>query len=585
MIARPDVGSATIGRLACRLSLPRAGVDHPALEGRLRQILEHRLAPAVGEALAPLDDADGDAVWVVRAMRADAVVSASLLDLDRLSAQWGNQLAQSIMGVIRAGPGGNVVRFASPAEYLAAFAAALAAGHADTWMFEPLAGLRLLAPGAAIRTGSAGAGVSVTSVVEALVRSRRLEIVLAAINPAQADALWAACADEARPAGVLRRTLHDRVHALAARTLPDELVAGAGGMLALRLFAVAVAELGAGPDLVLAIDAVAGGRSATFAGEGRAGGRLGLVPAAGLAAGGGSRDAAGAGALDRPGGARASGPVPEDRVFAAAGAPAFLLLPALEHIGLADQGALARSATLAGVLGCDPDDAVRLAAGDPGEGESAAGELVADSFAGAVRSALTADDRIDGRWLLTEVVGHPDGRRSVAAVRDVASDVWLAGALLSPGESAPWAQLVEAVLRDTGIAPRAVLGVGETSPPRDAAQDDAALANALAGLRPLTADVAWLAPERQGDLAVAIAARAASRDLARRLIGFGRSSMGYLAERFLPLGGIVTATDERIHAELPAAPLAVILVMAGLDRVTFQVPWLTPEVLVTHRRG
>jgi hypothetical protein len=61
--------------------------------------------------------------------------------------------------------------------------------------------------------------------------------------------------------------------------------------------------------------------------------------------------------------------------------------------------------------------------------------------------------------------------------------------------------------------------------------------------------------------------------------------MGYLAERFLPAGGIVAETAELVHADLPPAPLSVVLVMAGLDRFTYTVPWLAQEVLVTHRSG
>jgi hypothetical protein len=568
--------AATIDRLSCRIRPPREGVDHGALSWRLDQVLAGRLTGALGDALDGLATADEGAVWVIRSMRSDVVVSATDRDLDRLSALWAGQLADAIIAVIRGGPSANVVRFASHAEYLAAFVAALTAGRADTWMFAPLAGLRLLRPAAALRTGAAGAGVPAAAVLAALVAAGRLETVIAAISPAEASALWAACVEEALVRGVPRRQLVHAVRAAAAAELPVPLLAAGGGVLALRLFGAVAARLGYAPDCVAAIDVVVRGadtRTLSFRARGERSvppTALDPGPSAALA---GPAEASGTGAVES-----APRGDSDSRVFAAAGAPSFLLLPSLERIGLAGQPAAARLSALALALRCEPDEALKQAAGEGDDAE----DVNAPRVLQAVRAALRDDQRIDGRWLLGELVAHPDGRRQVALVRDIGSDLWLAGSIQAPGQAVDWTALVEEVLRDIGIVPQAVLGAaGAPCPPAGDGDCDAALRT----LRPPDADIEWLAPRDDTALACGLAARAASRDLARRLIGFGRSSMPYLAQRFLPLGGIVTESRELIHAELSAAPLAVILVMAGLDRISFRVPWLEPEVLVTHRSG
>jgi hypothetical protein len=195
--------------------------------------------------------------------------------------------------------------------------------------------------------------------------------------------------------------------------------------------------------------------------------------------------------------------------------------------------------------------------------------------------ALRGDGRVDGRWLVTERVPHPDGRRRIGLVRDAATDIWLAGAVRPPGGRLPWKALLDSAVAASGREPEGVAGVW----PRNATAPPPEGAAAVERLRSAGPDVAWLAPDDDDELAMGLAARAALRELAGRLPGFGRSSMQYLVERFLPPGGIVAATTERIHAELPAPPLEVILVMAGLDTFSYRVPWLEQEVVVTHRGG
>jgi hypothetical protein len=474
------VSETSIARLTCTYALPR---DRELMElrARLDRVLESRLAGAVATALAPLDDADPGAVWVVRTLRAEAVVSATDDDLDALAAQWGTQLAGGIMDAIRRGPGGNVVRFASRAEYLASFAAALAERRAHTWVFEPLAGLRLLAPATAIRVGAESAGLRAAEAVAELATLRKVETVLAVSSPPEVAALWAACLGDSvnRVAGA---ELVERVAAAAAlssvRTAPAEYCAAR----AVRTFAAVAASVGRGPDVVAAVDALVR-RDAAQPPRRRV--RAGEEPAA-------SRTPRGRDYPEAPeqlAQPAASEPLLEADVFAAAGAPAFMVLPSLEAVGLADATAAARAHVLTRLLGVPFDEAVLLAAGV--EDEDLDEDVDGDALIGLVLVALEADDRPE----------------SAQRVREADTD------------------------------------------PLD------------------------------------VVARAAIEQLARRLLSFERASTAYLVERFLPPGGVVTVTADTIHAELQPPPLAVVLVMAGLDEFAYRVPWLEQDVVVMHRAG
>lgn len=276
-----QASATTIARLACRLAIPGDAATRGELYWRLEHVLQTRLPDALAAALAELDDGDPEEVWVVRSMRADVIVSAELEDLDRLAAQWGRQLAQAIIARLRAGPGGDVVRFSSRAEHLAEFVAALAGGRAGGWMFEPFAGLRLLPPLAALRNGAAGAGIAVSDVVGQLIAIGRLEAVLARASEAEMAGLWAACVEETRTTTLASRELVNRLRVIAAERLPAQLLTASAPALALRLVAAANEQHGSGSDVFAAAAVLVGGTSGT----GFAPGLLGADPGAPAAVG------------------------------------------------------------------------------------------------------------------------------------------------------------------------------------------------------------------------------------------------------------------------------------------------------------
>jgi hypothetical protein len=568
-------GTTSIGRLACTYALPREVEEQTAWRWRLDRVVRERLADALATALAPLDGADPGAVWIVRTLRADAVVSAAGDDPDLLARQWGSQLAAEIIAVLRRGPGGNVVRFGSRAEYVAAFVAALAEGRADTWVFEPLSGLRLLAPATAARVGAESAGVRVADVVAELVALRRVDTVLSVSSHLQTAALWAACAAESTEGRApAAEELVERVLAAGATALALS-AAEPPAARALRLLAAAAPLVGCGGDVIAAVDAIVRrqGEAATRWRHRRRdpGGALQIEQ---------RRRENAAADSSRAGRSPSTAPAPDDETFFAAGAPAFLVLPALAAVGLAGTTAGVRALVLGRLLGCPIDDAVLLAAG-AGADDLDEAPCESQALPRALVAALAADARVDGHWLVADVVEHRDGARRVALLRDAATDEWLAGAVVDRDDGVPWIALIDGVAEALGRRPVGVVGEHQGVP---AAPDvDEECAAAVARLRPAAPDIAWLAPVDDDDLALGLAARAGLRHLARRLLAFERASMAYLVERFLPPGGVVTVTADAVLVELRPAPLGVVLVMAGLDTVSYRVPWLDREVVVTHR--
>ena len=244
--------------------------------------------------------------------------------------------------------------------------------------------------------------------------------------------------------------------------------------------------------------------------------------------------------------ARSAGPA----VFEAAGAPAFLLLPSFEKAGLGELTPVQRARVLATATRTAPDDpAITLAAGvDDGPATAPGPQITA-----MVQQALIDDDRLGRERLETfSASGH-------LIVADATSGIWLA--ILDPGEPIGSA-LIPAL---------------STLPCTAARPDDALTAR-------ITADLRFLLPDDAvgAQRAVAVAARAGLGHFARRLAGFGASSLPYLSDRFLTPGGMIADLGESLWVRLPSPPLLVVLALAGLGRTTVTVTWLQPTVIITH---
>jgi hypothetical protein len=550
--------------LRCKVEVPAGDAAGPIAAERLERATGEPLTLALAGALGDLDGYDTGAVWVVRRLAILTAVPLSDQDVERQAARVADAIAGGVRLLLRMGPGGDVVRFDSRADHLAAFVTALLVGAGDGWMFEVFDGLRLLRPAPALVAGAERVAVPAAEVV-ALVASRGgLRRLLAVSSAAELTPLWEACRATSRRVEPPDAFV-ERVVAVVEAGPP--VGTGTGGYgLHLGLFATLAAEVGPSPELVAAVARVAD--------------RLVPDPARGTTAPGPDTPPGGAAGAARSARGTKSGPGVEPAgppvadpggrpfmVLSGPGAPAFLALPSLAAVGLGALPGPVRVRVLARLLGLPDDDAVLRLAGDPerfwsggdGEGNNAAAVGVAAARAGLLE-ALVSDDRIDGRQLVGEIVTDAGGRRA-AVVRDAAHRTWLAGALLAEGEAAPFSELVSAVEQATGQA-----GYLVTAEPSDAA----------------AADLAWLAPADDVDLALALMARAAMQHLARRLLGFERAAMPYLVERFLPPGGAVLVNDASIVADLPRPPLHVVLTMAGLDSFTYSVPWHKGTIEVAH---
>ncbi|MFF5289017.1 hypothetical protein [Paractinoplanes globisporus] len=256
---RTTSGPATsIERLTCTYLVPADHRDPAPLAARLDAVAGARLAGTLADALdAALDPAD-PSVWVIDRLELSVSLPGDVDDLDLLARLWARGIADRIAAVVAGAldlPG--VRRFPHRAGYLAAFAAALAAGDAHTrWEYATFAGLAAAPPGQAL-VGAAGAlGVPVLDVIEVLARTRRLDSVLDRLGAAAAP-LWRALMPAAAPAVAVDAPTLAAVWArravLAGRPDPS------GPVARLRLLGVVRAGTGRALDpqrLVAAVDQV-----------------------------------------------------------------------------------------------------------------------------------------------------------------------------------------------------------------------------------------------------------------------------------------------------------------------------------------
>ena len=123
---------------------------------------------------------------------------------------------------------------------------------------------------------------------------------------------------------------------------------------------------------------------------------------------------------------------------------------------------------------------------------------------------------------------------------------------------------------------------GSADPSRIAELIAGPLAEVLARLDPVISFVHEADDDRFRGDPIRAASGALLRAFAQHLHGFGRASAAHLVPRVLPLGGRLTVRDELIEAVVPAAPLSVLLALAGLDAFACRPAWLAVPVLVTH---
>ncbi|NVD97978.1 hypothetical protein [Massilia sp. BJB1822] len=218
------------------------------------------IGAALGSSLAPLFDAHGDGVCLIRRMELDLALDADAGEPQQRAA-WARQIAASVARRL-AGVGDGIARFASRAAQLAHFLDRLAAGDAwSLWYHRQYAGLRALPDAMAARTAllaDGAAGLASLQSMDGWSRQRLL-VMLGEAECRRVLEGFAADGAPCRDAGrVIAETLP------GCRTPPAHTNAAA-----LELYLALSAASGKAPDRdrAMLVRAVAGLRAAVARGE------------------------------------------------------------------------------------------------------------------------------------------------------------------------------------------------------------------------------------------------------------------------------------------------------------------------------
>ncbi|MBI1205815.1 MAG: hypothetical protein GC191_00855 [Azospirillum sp.] len=617
----PERSTLTIARLTLSSVVPREqfGATVPAADAG--RFVRHDLIPALAQALTPILDDGNDAVWVIRRLDLDLAVDAAwtgAVTAARLAAAVGAALAEVVAG--RAANA--AIRFPDRASYLAQFLDDLAAGCAfERWYYPSFRGLGALPTTSAVRIVlERDAGVAIRA-LSLLGRRRRLTRVLGCLSEPDAARLVGGLFGEATaiPDAALI--------AAAAEVIAGDpaLVANRGRAVANLALSVVLLEPGgvspaaAGAAAAWLLSALDDGTADHL---GAAADRWSPADGQGPRA---PVPAAVAAALDQAVGRLRRAADPRNRPVRPAAptvltwqgtchAGVFLLWRSVRELGLetlSAPGAVPApsqafrhllAALLAGPgrqsAWSDPALAwlSRIEdAGDPGPATAAALatlggpadrvnaviDLVATlrpprplvlAIAESDHGIVLADA---GRneWLFATSFAFRDWRDRLvqAAARFIRAADVPAAVLVPPGfEAVAAAALGGAVQRSTlpGLPVQAFHHAGFA--PGD--ERTATLARVHAAFRPTAGDLDLLTPvdwpglEREAALWWAVVARLAYADLARRVPGLALSSAGHLHRNLIDGDGrwrLVPAL-EQAEVELPAAPLTLLLRMAGV---------------------
>ena len=159
--------------------------DHPAprhIKDRLDHAIKRSLSHVLSAVFSSWFSETDSSLWFVRRLELDLAVNASG-DGEHVTRTFTRQLGRALGDTLQDGTNhNNVVRFASPADYLAHFLSDLAAGDAwGRWYYESFFGLRMLPTSAALRTAVCDRAERGREALLQL-RSAELKNVLRALN-------------------------------------------------------------------------------------------------------------------------------------------------------------------------------------------------------------------------------------------------------------------------------------------------------------------------------------------------------------------------------------------------------------------
>jgi hypothetical protein len=593
-------GVVTIGHLVTQYRVRR---DHPAPETVRWRLddLTRVLPDALGAALAPLLDAGGDEIVLIRRLHAELDLDVSR-DPPALARRWASRIGAALSRTLVA-ESGDVLRFPGWTHYLARFLVDASAGAAaGAWPYRPFGGLSALPRSAQLRTAiltDPGDGVRALR----LLADRERRQVLAALGSTEArrvvealtrlpgprdDATAFPAVAGALGAGGLTFTSEAAPWLAALDLLVRAPMPEAGGAVPAAMYlAVAIAAFdrtvaSAGDATLLALlEAPPDAPHVALAPEAR----RRLQPLLALPGPGRRRIAdmltARSRAPRRPD-AAAEPDEPPTTPFGGL----VLLLPALAGWDLDGvvEGLAGRSSAEAVAI-------VRLVLLAKCAGGRRASAVVGDpllrGLTGVPTHVLTADVlawlRTHGDALVRRLAHHRASRgepvswrlgvtrhrgERLLVVSELPRDRWWAVVRLRDetarlARARAWPSLLTAV------------AAGGAAPWPEPARDLVHARGLRAQLDHLALPAAWDVPIEL-DLALSAIAQSLLRDFGGRLPGFSASSPAFVYASFLDFPAAHELRDGRRLVQVGRPPLNVVLAMTGIARGVLSVPWLEP---------
>ncbi|TGD76170.1 hypothetical protein E4634_01075 [Mangrovimicrobium sediminis] len=517
-------------------------VAHPdgpaqALLERLQRTARRGLPDALSQALEPLADA-GEGLVFIRRLELEMDIDSALEDAE-IARVWARRLQLSLLRKLGRSSEAQVVSFPNRAEYLAqALRQILCDGLGDLWYLREFDGLRPLPRGAALRTALCAEDPACAARALALLDSAQRLAVCASL--AEADALRVVDAVYLRSAPHAPLSAQDSAALAALATQPLAALRQLPGD-AQRSLWLAIALCGAQPRPGIAR----------------------LLPVIACLAG--MRDADGqiAEAL-RDASVSALRQVLEPQQLAA-------LLPVLQAGG-ATREVLARLPAAAS--GVEP--------ARRGVEASVRSTRFGSAFL-LFPHVLQLPEAIWRNWpapaqqeraallhwlVLCCCMG---GEYFLAAADDpLLRDMCGVGPAVTAGEALAW---LDAAPGASGAAPVFAMLAAQCGEP---VPEDVTSAQADADFDFLWPRTRLAVPALAGVLLPALASHCL-RAFARRLPGFGSSSLAYISSNFLGMSASLVVRDGELQAHLTRAPMSVILNMAGINRGCVDITALSPR--------
>ena len=182
--------NGSVQRLHCKYRLIGDAPSPASVRARLDQVVRVRVAEALSEAL---DRALGDdpAIYIVRNVTVRLVLRNDGDTSDaEIARRWGTALASALAKEIATGRA--VVRFADQADYVSQFVSDLMTGTAwQRWLYDAFASLRELPRAQALRRVLIDNTEHLPAVLASLERRGALSLVLAELDDAAMQTIWA----------------------------------------------------------------------------------------------------------------------------------------------------------------------------------------------------------------------------------------------------------------------------------------------------------------------------------------------------------------------------------------------------------